>query len=176
MRPRDFPLRSTVQGYFYRWRDDGTWARINHHLLLAVREVAGREASPSAGVIDSQSVRTTEARYDAGKKVNGRKRHILTDTLGLLVTAIRPFRRHSGPGRCRSSHRSAAFPWLRRVFADGGYAGEKLRGGAKRAGRRRRLPDPVGRWVVERTLAWLNRNRRLAKDFDNPSPAPNAGS
>jgi putative transposase len=87
--PKLFPPESTVQRWFYLWRDNGLWRSINHALVMLVREAEGREASPSACVIDSPSAKTTESGgprgYDAGKKVNRRKRHILTDTLGLMI-------------------------------------------------------------------------------------------
>ena len=90
--PSGFPPYSTVQRFFYQWRADGLWHLINHDLMMRAREAQGRAASPSAGVIDSQSVKTTEAggprRFDAGKKIKGRKRHILTDTTGLMVPAM----------------------------------------------------------------------------------------
>ena len=180
---RDFPPMTTIQHYFYAWRDSGLWKTLNHTLLMAAREAMGREASPTAGVIDSQSVKTTESGgvsgYDAGKKTKGRKRHIITDTNGFLVGAVvhaADIQDRDGAPQVLKAVRHA-FPWLRHVFADGGYAGSKLRAALKRIGDWtieivKRSDTAKGfeviprRWVVERTFTWLNRNRRLAKDFE----------
>jgi transposase len=187
--PKDLPPKSTLHDYLVRWHDDGTLTAIHHALYMQCREMMQREASPTACVIDSQSVKSAEKGgrtvdpngYDAGKKIKGKKRHILVDTVGLVLHAIvhpADIQDRDG-GVLLLATLFGQFPFLRKLFADGGYQGPQFERAIAQACPQISIEivkrsDPAAgfkvlprRWVVERTLAWLNRCRRLCKDFEN---------
>jgi len=180
--PHDFPKWQTVYYYFRGWRASEWFAQLNEGLRVQVRQAEGRAPEPSAAILDSQSVKTTrqggERGYDAGKKVNGRKRHILVDTIGLLLYS----KVHAANLQDRAGAKLVLaeikdfFPTLQLIWADGGYSGKLIEWVAttclltlvivKRTAEMTGFQVLPRRWVVERTLAWLSGQRRLSKDYE----------
>jgi putative transposase len=194
--PREYGPWSTIYAYWRRWRRDGTWEQIHRTVYEQVRRGLGRQPTPSAAIIDSQSVKTTERGgphgYDGAKKLSGRKRHVLVDTLGLVVKAVvHPADLQDRAGAPRLLLTVAdTLPRLELIWADSAYIGPlqawvwerfgwRLQIVERPGGRGQWLPagkePPVRipgfqllprRWVVERTFAWIGRNRRMSRDYE----------
>lgn len=182
MLPHDLPPWEIVYYYFSRWRGDGTWERLNRELRIEVRVSEGRDPEPSAAILDSQSVKTSETSgvrgFDAGKNVNGIKRHMLVDTMGLImmVMVLRANIQDVNGARQLLQQVKGRFPRLQHIWADGCYTGtligwvKDLCGWileiVKRNDNVKGFVVLPRRWVVERTFGWLNRSRRLSKNYE----------
>lgn len=188
--PHDLPDWQVVYHYFDRWKKDGTLKRVHDTLRRKVRQKAGHKEEPTAGMLDSQSVKTTEEAetkgYDAGKKVKGRKRHLLVDTLGLVLVAWISTADVQDRDAVQAVLPMAAqeYPTLQKTWADGAYQGQQVEQVArdcditlevvKRSDRDRGFVVQAKRWIVERTFGWLNRERRLSKDYERKEESSEA--
>ena len=185
MLPHDLPPWQTVYYHHRKWRKSGLWAKINRKMREQIRQREGREATPSAAIVDAQSVKTTLVKgkrgFDAGKRVNGRKRHIIVDTLGLLLLVlVTTGDVQDKPGAkllLTQLKQQLSLPRLQLIWADGGYGGQPIINWVKETFNWiwqvvKRNENVKGfevlprRWVVERTFGWLNNYRRLSKDYE----------
>lgn len=190
MLAHDLPPWEIVYYYFSQWRDSNDWERLNRELRIEVRVSVGKDPEPSAAILDSQSVKASEMSknrgYDAGKKINGMKRHLLVDTLGMVLTVLIL----TGDVQDRDGARQllekikGKFPRLQKIWADGGYAGKlidwvKQMCGwvleiVKRSDQAKGFQLLPHRWIIERTFGWFNRSRRLSKDYERLSSSGEA--
>ncbi len=181
--PRDFAPWGTIYHYFRLWKRNGLWVRIHTHLREHVRLVEGRHRHPSAAIIDSQSVKSTESSeergYDAGKNINGRKRHVLVDTIGMILMVLvlpASIQDRDGAKQLLSAFfAQAPRRRVQHIWADGNYTGplvqwvQKLWRCTLQVVKRSELhlfKVLPRRWVVERTFGWLGRYRRLNRDYE----------
>jgi putative transposase len=188
--PHDFPPHQTVYEYYNAWLEDGTWQRIHHLITKRYREEIGRKKTPSAGVIDSQSVKSAntarQVGYDAGKKIKGRKRHILVDTQGIpqKVKVHRADIQDRDGARLLLEDAKPELPRMKHIWADGGYAGRLVDWAKDKLDWTvdivKKLPKTIGfsvlprRWVVERTFAWFGAYRLLDKEHETRPEASEA--